>query len=155
MFHPIPCNCQSCNFERMKDATIACLKAGAWLIFWLILLFLATTDPARAEMSKQGVYNALQSTIDIEALANAIYKAEGVNSKHPYGILKHYKNTSPRQACINTIKSALKRFAKQAAEKDFIKFLGRTYCPVGAKNDPANLNQNWIRNVKYFYYKKN
>ena len=91
-------------------------------------------------------------TVNVERLANAIYKAEGGNkTKHPYGILAKYKHTTPRQACINTIKSALKRYTKQGAKGDFIVFLGKTYCPVGASNDPWGLNKNWVKNVKHYY----
>jgi len=89
-----------------------------------------------------------------EQIANAIYIAEGgAKTNHPYGILAHYKTTTPRQACLNTIKSAQKRFDKQTKETDFIHFLSLTYCPIGAKNDPAGLNVNWERNVKYFLNK--
>ena len=85
--------------------------------------------------------------INIEKLATAIYHAE--NSKtHPYGILIKYKHTTPRQACINTIKHALKDWNGQG---DFIEFLGSRYCPVGAKNDPKGLNKYWVKNVHYFY----
>lgn len=84
-------------------------------------------------------------------IANAIYKAEGgAKTNHPYGILTKYKTTTPRQACINTIKSARVRFSKQTKEKDFIHFLSLTYCPIGAKNDPTGLNKNWVKNVKFF-----
>lgn len=92
-------------------------------------------------------------TIDVNRLANAIYKAENSKS-HPYGILAHYKHTSPRQACINSIKSALKHYAKQSKEKDFILFLSKRYAPIGAKNDPKGLNKNWVRLVKHFYNKE-
>ena len=34
---------------------------------------------------------------------------------------------------------------------DFITFLGSRYAPVGADNDPHNLNAHWVRNVKFFY----
>ena len=89
-------------------------------------------------------------------IADAIYLAEGgAKTRHPYGILTKYKTTTPRQACINTINSALKRFAKQNEEKDFIVFLSKTYCPVGAKNDPTGLNKNWVKNVKYFLERTN
>jgi hypothetical protein len=90
--------------------------------------------------------------INIEKLADAIYKAEGGSkTNHPYGILQKYKTTTPRQACINTIQSSLKRFEKQNNETDFIHFLSLTYCPIGAKNDKYGLNVNWERNVKFFY----
>ena len=85
--------------------------------------------------------------INIQRLANAIYKAE--NSKtHPYGIIPKYKHTTPRQACINTIKHALKDWNHQG---DFILFLSKRYCPIGAKNDPKGLNKNWVKNVRYYY----
>ena len=87
--------------------------------------------------------------IDIDRLADAIYQAEGgAKTKHPYGILKKYKVTTPRGACINTIKSNLKKWDGNG---DFIVFLGKTYCPVGAANDPTGLNKNWVKNVTYFY----
>ena len=87
--------------------------------------------------------------IDIEHLANAIYWAEGgPNTNYPYGILTRYKHTTPRQACINTIKHALKDFKGG----DFISFLGSRYCPVGCDNDNGT-NKYWVRNVTYFYNK--
>jgi hypothetical protein len=86
-----------------------------------------------------------------DQIADAIYIAEGgAKTAYPYGILRHYRFTKPREACINTIKSARKRFAKQRKENDFIHFLSLTYCPVSA--DP--LNANWERLVK-FYLEKN
>jgi hypothetical protein len=91
-------------------------------------------------------------TIDAERLADCIYIAEGgAKTAHPYGILAHYKTTTPRQACINTIRHAQRDWKGQG---DFIAFLGGRYCPVGAKNDPKGLNKNWIKNVKYYYESK-
>ncbi len=93
--------------------------------------------------------------INVTKLADAIYQAEGgKNTRHPYGILAKYKHTTPRQACINTINSNLKRFRAQTSEKDFIRFMGKTYCPLNAKNDPTGLNVNWEKNVKYFYNRR-
>lgn len=81
-----------------------------------------------------------------EQIANAIYKAE--NSKtHPYGILTHYKHTTPRQACINTIKTARRLWN---GKEDFVVFLGSRYCPINARNDPKDLNRYWVGNVKAF-----
>jgi hypothetical protein len=87
--------------------------------------------------------------IDIERLATAIYFAEGgARTSHPYGILVHYVHTSPRQACINSIKHRLRDWDGKG---DFICYLAKFYCPVGAANDPTGLNKNWIKNVRYFY----
>lgn len=91
--------------------------------------------------------NAFALDVNVEKLADAIYKAEGGSkTSHPYGILKHYKTTTPRQACINTIKHAMRDYKSG----DFISFLGSRYCPVGCSND-VGTNQYWIKNVKYFY----
>jgi hypothetical protein len=90
--------------------------------------------------------------VDTGRLADAIYMAEGgSHTRHLYGILKKYKKTTPRQACINTIKSALRRYENSDKSVDFIVFLSRTYCPIGASNDPTGLNVNWVKNVYYFY----
>lgn len=121
---------------RIASAMLVVL--GMLLAFMMIL------------MASCGVVHA--KDIDINRLARAIYKAEGGSkTRHPYGILKKYKTTTPRKACINTIKSNLKRWNGKG---DFIVFLGKTYCPVGAKNDPSGLNRNWIKNVTYFYDRK-
>jgi len=90
--------------------------------------------------------------INIEKLADAIYLAEGgAKTKYPYGILTKYKHTTPRQACINTIKHALKDFPYQTKYIDFIEFLGSRYAPIGADNDPKGLNKNWVKNVNFYY----
>jgi len=83
-----------------------------------------------------------------DQIADAIYLAEGgAKTNHPYGILAHYKHTTPRQACINTIIHARKDWNGQG---DFVEFLSKRYCPIGATNDPTGLNKNWLKNVRYF-----
>lgn len=89
---------------------------------------------------------------DVERLANAIYKAEGgAKTIHPYGILAKYKHTTPRQACINTIRSKHREWVRLGAKGDYLRYLQSRYCPIGAKNDPAGLNKNWYKNVRSFY----
>lgn len=113
-----------------------------WVVIWAIFLAYALIDICHADNAPM---------VNIERLADSIYMAEGgAKTRHPYGILAHYKHTTPRQACINTIKSGLKRWNGRG---DFIAFLGRTYCPVGALNDPWGLNKNWVKNVHKFYDK--
>lgn len=75
----------------------------------------------------------------IDNLADAIYKTENSN-KHPYGIMSKYNHTSPRQACVNTIKHRLKSWDRKG---DFITYLGLTY-------SPPKINPNWVRLVHYF-----
>jgi hypothetical protein len=92
--------------------------------------------------------------IDVNRLADCIRSAE--NSKaHPYGIMAHYKTTTPRQACINTINHALKDYNGKDV-KGFIAFLGSRYCPTKGSLRPAErmLNGNWIPNVTKLYLNK-
>ena len=85
-----------------------------------------------------------------EQICNAIYKAEGgSHTNHPYGILKHYKHTTPRQACLNTIRHNRAKWALNGSRGDFIAYLGHIYCPVGCNNDNGT-NKYWITNVRRF-----
>ena len=89
--------------------------------------------------------------IDVEKLANAIYKAEN-SVKYPYGIKSidtHGDVAYARKICINTIKNNIKRYEKSDKSVDYITFLGNRYCPPSIHA----LNKNWVKNVKEFYYK--
>lgn len=89
----------------------------------------------------------------VDQYATAIGKAENSKS-HPYGIMTRYWHTTPRQACINTIRHYLRDWRKSTQETgletNFLPYLARHYAPIGASNDPNGLNRNWIRNVRYF-----
>lgn len=90
---------------------------------------------------------AYANVIDINLLADSIYIAEGgTKTKHPYGILAHYKKTTPRAACVNTIKHALRDFT----DGDFIAFLGSRYCPIGSDTDNGTCKY-WVNNVRRIY----
>ena len=115
------------------------LKGGLMRVL-LVTLFVAVVSSCYAGVNYTN-----------EQIADAIYLAEGGSkTRHPYGILTKYKTTTPRQACINTIEHARKDWDGKG---DFIDFLGSRYCPVGASNDPTNLNKHWIRNVNYFLWR--
>lgn len=120
------------------------VRSGGWIMLIIIVMLIAVL------LAGCDVVYAYT----IHDLADAIYLAEGgANTSHPYGILKHYKTTTPRQACLNTIKSAKRRYEKSNLRIDFVEFLGSTYCPVGAANDPRGLNKNWVKDVRYFLAK--
>jgi hypothetical protein len=83
--------------------------------------------------------------ITLDNLADAIYQAEGgTNTRHPYGVLKHYIHTTPRQACLNTINSNMARYHVHSIDRHFIVLLADVYCPLSA--DPVG-NRNWKHNV--------
>jgi len=126
----------------LKWPVIACLMVGG--VF-------GGLNPATGHLEGSTAY-ASSVDIDPDRLADAIYKAEGGSkTRHPYGILAKYKHTTPRQACLNTIASSMKRWEAAGRPGEFIPWLGRTYCPVRAANDPTGLNKNWVKNVTYFY----
>lgn len=89
---------------------------------------------------------------DIQVWANAIYKAEN-SHLHPYGIMAHYHHTTPRQACINTVRHQYRIWCENSCHRSFVAFLASKYAPLLAKNDPNGLNYNWARNVDSFLRK--
>lgn len=108
------------------------------LLMGIVILMTATINNGEARAKGQH---------SDDEIASAIYLAEGgAKTKHPYGILKKYKTTTARQACINTIRHARRDWNGRG---DFISFLGSRYCPVGCNNDDGK-NIFWISNVKYF-----
>lgn len=115
------------------------------LVAIMTIIFMAFSGCAfGAETAKIEGYTADQ-------WADSIYLAEGgAKTRHPYGILAKYKTTTPRQACINTVRNNYKRWIKAGRPGTYLAFLGNRYCPVGAANDPGGLNVNWQRNVQYF-----
>lgn len=71
------------------------------------------------------------------------------------GKLRVYENEFEKQASWSawTIKKNLERFKNSDFNGDFIGFLQRRYCPIGAENDPDGLNENWEKNVRFYYNK--
>lgn len=91
-----------------------------------------------------------------EEILWAIFKAEGgYKAKYYFGIrsVKYKDFEDAKRICLNTIRNNRKRFLEQNQYKDFIEFLGSRYAPIGAENDPKNLNKNWVKNVRYFLEK--
>jgi len=120
----------------------------AALIITVVMFVLLAMRGCGAGMQEAQAAEVSWQSFTNDQIADAIYKAEGgEKTRHPYGILAHYKHTSPRAACINTIRHARRDWNEKG---DFISFLGSRYCPVGAANDPRGLNRNWIGNVKHF-----
>ena len=99
--------------------------------------------------------------ISFERLADAIFKAEN-SKRYPYGIIKPYCGPKTvaacRKGCLQTIEKRHRMWldtdpATISADA-FISYLSRSYAPLGAKNDPSNLNSNWIKNVRRLYVSK-
>jgi len=93
-------------------------------------------------------------------IANAIYHAEGgKKAAYPYGIIAGRKlsEAEARRWCLNTIRNNRQRYAALRSGPDtahlapgtYLEFLAARYAPIGAANDPRNLNQHWLKNVRY------
>lgn len=71
------------------------------------------------------------------------------------GVRRAYRDSFEKQLCwcAWTIRRNMERWEAMPAEEreshgnSFIMYLGSRYAPIGAGNDPNNLNENWARNV--------
>jgi len=89
------------------------------------------------------------------ALMLAIREAEKGRAGLEFGVLHPraiYTDLRTQAAwCAGTIRANFTRFKNQEQYADYIDFLGSRYAPLGADNDPENLNRHWPGNVRFFY----
>lgn len=93
------------------------------------------------------------SAPNFNTIVDAIYKVEGAEKAiKPFGILSVPCNgyVECRQICYNTVKNNYARWLKSDQSMTYLEFLAIRYAPIGVSNDPKNLNQNWLKNIKYF-----
>jgi hypothetical protein len=94
---------------------------------------------------------AFASDINVEKMADAIYRSEGgAKARVPYGILsvKVKDEADARRICINSIRNNIKRWEKAGRPGNFVDFMADRWCPP--ISDPVG-NTNWKRNVKAIY----
>lgn len=104
-----------------------------------------TIDTSVLAVTKRfGVDSALiQSVVNAEGGPEALIRAVRC-SPHMESI------TTYEQALDVTCRSAvhaMSDYIKANHPGDFVVFWGARWAPVGAKNDPTNLNANWVSNV--------
>ncbi len=91
---------------------------------------------------------------DRQRLVDAMVKAEGGDEAFIRAVRISVPDCADldeaRRIAVNTITHAQWDYAMHE-HSDFIAFLGARWAPVGAQNDPTNLNANWVKNVSYFY----
>ena len=82
----------------------------------------------------------------------AIRKAENGPPGNEFGILCQRGTNLDVQAgwAAATIVKNRRRWEDAGRPGEFVEFLGGRWAPVGASNDPHNLNANWIPNVKFW-----
>ena len=82
----------------------------------------------------------------------AIRKAENGGTGREFGIMNPKADNLDKQAgwAAATVVKNYARWIKAGKKEDYIVFLGNRYCPVGAENDPNDLNKHWIKNVRHW-----
>lgn len=141
--------------ERFYTLSDAYLKCQVKWYQWVKTSFFVCLVVLNSQLSQAAVYPAYD-TLYFNKLADAIYHAEGgAKTRHPYGVLsvRCTSHDACRRICINTLKSMYKRFKSSNSSQTYLSFLAASYAPLNAKNDPAGLNKNWIKNVEYFLNK--
>ena len=88
---------------------------------------------------------------ELAPIVAAIRYAENGRAGREYGILhKRCPNTYRAQAgwCAATVQKNYDRWVKGGRKGEYLVFLAKRYCPIGADNDPNGLNHNWLGNVR-------
>ena len=81
---------------------------------------------------------------NFERMADAVFKHEN-SAKWPYGIKVHYKTTTPRQACLNTLRHCYARWLASPMTYSYVEFTADIYCPM--KDDPKG-NAAWKSDMR-------
>lgn len=136
--------------QALKEGFKAALMVGL-AIGLILLVLMGSTIMAHADNNKIVVKSSdYVAGYHVQRWADAIFWAENSKS-HPYGVMETYKNTTSRQACINTLKHRWKDYcAIKLPRIGFLAYLQASYAPDGASNDPCGLNSNWQNNVLYY-----
>lgn len=133
----------------------------------IILVFLLSIGSCYGDISALNIPSNEIETIEaaikrngmdtkLRPLLYAIRKAENGNWDKglAFGVLHPKAQVSPDAqagwACA-TISKRYIEWKKANKPSHFIDFLGASWCPVGADNDPKGLNANWVSNVLYWY----
>lgn len=142
------CSCSVCESGLVKDHKhkVSAYVMAACMLLAAVLLVVAFTGKANADTIHIGPiagYTANQ-------WADAIYKAEGgAKTKHPYGILAHYRHTTPRAACVNTVLHQWRVYQATGKRKRFLEHLAGVYCPIDSNTDDGTCKY-WKSNVAYW-----
>jgi len=87
---------------------------------------------------------------ELAPIVAAIRYAEN-GKTYQYGIIhKRCPKGYRHQAgwCAATVQKNYDRWVKAGRKGDYLVFLAKRYCPIGADNDPNGLNHNWLGNVR-------
>ena len=144
------------------------MRTLTFILGVLVACSVALGSAEKEEQTLETLYPKEYTTIMDAAKANnctdpvllcilfAIRNAENGREGLEFGVMhpraKDQPNSLRVQAgwCAATVSKNHKRWLDSKEDIDFVSFLGRRYCPVGAENDPTGLNRHWITNVRAF-----
>ena len=135
----------------------------------IICLLMALGSPSQAFCGSKihnhaPKYKTMDNSIDhrMDYLLDAIYISEGGSkAKVPYGLVNSsWCMDEPgwcRYYAGEVIRVHHKRWmnnhidlSDNILDPKFLHYLASKYAPIGANNDPRNLNNHWEKNVKYY-----
>ena len=154
----------------MKDTVTIILSTLLGYALWLLLAMLVLGGAVYAETPTQAIKNkdgarcaamfddAIKVNIRPECVRElapivAAIRYDENGKTYQYGIInmrcpKGYRPQAGWGAA--SVQKNYDRGVKAGRKGDYVTFLGKKYCPVGADNDPNGLNKHWIPNVKKF-----
>ena len=100
-----------------------------------------------------GVRVKAAAPVDVDRMVEAIRVAEGIHSRHPYGVLSVKVNSEAeaKAVCRNSVTNNIRRWEKAGKPGSFVEFMASRWCPASA--DPVG-HENWIKNVNKFMGEK-
>lgn len=135
------------TYESEERREIDRKKFAAWAISLLLCTILWIMALCGCVHAKEVITEPNIEGYSLNQWCEAIHNAEGNDN---YGILTHYSHTTPLQACRNTVLHKYRDWIATGQRKRFLDYLAERYAPIGANNDPNDLNKNWAGNVKYW-----
>lgn len=115
---------------------------------WKLQLVLLTITITLSQLSSTA-YAA--DEVFFNRVVDAIYIIEGSErAVKPFGILSVpcSSYSECRRICLNTVRNNYRRWEKSDKVLTYFEFLASRYAPIGAENDPNNLNRHWLKNLE-------
>ena len=112
------------------------------------------TKPTRAQLFAKvtmkpdsETINFIQNTL-VPYMRQAVQTAEGNPKNHGVLSVPTKNATEATQVLNNSIRNSYLRWIQSGKPGKFVDFMAARWAPVGAENDPNNLNVNWPGNVR-------
>lgn len=152
------CSCSTCESEAIDKGCInyEVVRSAIILIACIVvcsIMLVFGCNVASAEESIDGY--------TVSQYVEAIYQAEGgAKAQYPYGIRSVHCGTIQecKKIARNTVKNNIRRYENYGRNQfaSYLEFLQSRYCPTKGvlTAREKEVNQYWIKNVRYFLSKE-